>query len=145
METTTAGERWQTIAEQCAGGRFLDALRTGEEAFGPPERWTTETGGPLASRITAHLGAPRRSDAIDLSLYRRHPGEAWAFARYVGVVLERRGPLEALRRIEGFTVEPGASAGAVAALAPGSTVKPSIRRSASSGPRRSSTTPTYRA
>lgn len=89
----------EEIERSCDRGQFLEAWRQGA-TLGEFERWPGERGLLLASRITAHLGAPLRSDRLDLRLYRRAPRSVRALERVIYLALTRRGPLDAHTRLE---------------------------------------------
>jgi len=97
-QATASLDLLEQLEKLCEKGRFLDAWEAAQP-LGPPERWPGLQGLILASRIVHHLGAPRRSDRLDLLAYRRHPSSPGSLARYLRIVLAHRGPFLAQERL----------------------------------------------
>lgn len=93
--------------ELCERGLPLSAFAL-TRPFAAPERWTGVRALRVASRLTYLLGAPALSDRLDLRAHRADPRDVAAFVRFAYHVAQRRGPVEALRRLEAFA--PGEAA-----------------------------------
>ena len=89
-------EPFATVLSLYDEGRCVSAWNAGR-AVAPLEEWPPVEAALLASRLTNHLGAPRRSSVMQLRMFRAHPKHALAQYYYLYRVGERRGALAAWR------------------------------------------------
>lgn len=106
--TNPTGPSAEELAELQAiydEGRFLTAFEASKR-FGPLGAWMGTGPRLLASRLANHLGSREQSRRIFLRSWRRDRTDWRSRYHFIWTVLDYRGPLEALHRLEEFGAIP---------------------------------------
>lgn len=88
-------------------GLYLQAWRLAQP-LGPVRAWEGSAR-VFGGRLVRHLGAPRLSDALILTAWRRAPADAEAFSHYAHRIFSRRGPWPAWELLRGKADWPDAA------------------------------------